>query len=255
MHIFEDIGSGRIYLGDCLEVMQDIPAGVIDMVLCDLPYGTTNCHWDSIIPFEALWPLYQRITIKNSALVFTASQPFTSALVSSRIDAFKHAWVWDKAKPSNFPLAKKQPMKYHEDIIVFSFGRCPYFPIMRPCPGRHAKKGVNKTPAVFAGGLDRPDYLEKVYTDKYPSSLLSFSNADQSKHRYHPTQKPVALFEYLIRTYTQENACVLDNCAGGGTSAIAAENAGRRWVCIEKEKKYYELAVERIRAHVQARHE
>lgn len=243
---FRDFDNGRFYLGECLETMASFPDGIFDMVMCDLPYGTTNCKWDSVIPFELLWLAYRRICKPNAAIVLTASQPFTSRLVCSNLDGFKYCWVWDKRKPSNFPLAKRQPMKYHEDIAVFCHGRVQYFPTMTPCPGRKAKKGVNRNPVVFRGGLDRIDYLDKVYTDKYPSSILTVSNADQTKDRIHPTQKPVALFEYLIKTYTNERALVLDNCAGSGTTAVACENLNRRWVCIEREEEYFNRAVARL---------
>jgi site-specific DNA-methyltransferase (adenine-specific) len=239
------IRNGEFWLGDCLELMKDIPDGSVDMVLCDLPYGTTACKWDTIIPFEPLWEQYWRVAKPNAAIVLTASQPFTAALVMSNVAMFKYCWVWDKKKPSNYPLAKQQPMKYHEDICVFSSGKCVYFPEMVPVVGRKSKKGVNKNPEVFQGGLDRPDYLEKVYTDKYPSSILKASNADQ-RNRLHPTQKPVALFEYLIKTYTNEGETVLDNCAGSGTTAIAAENTNRKWICIEQLPKYYYPAIMRV---------
>jgi site-specific DNA-methyltransferase (adenine-specific) len=233
--------------GNCLELMKEIPDGYVDMILCDLPYGTTACKWDSVIPFEPLWEQYRRVIKKNGAIVLTASQPFTSALVMSNAAMFKYCWVWDKKKPSNYPLAKQQPMKYHEDICVFSSGKCAYFPEMVPVAGRKAKKGVNKNPAVFQGGLDRPDYLEKVYTDKYPSSILEVSNADQ-RNRQHPTQKPVALMEYLIRTYTNEGETVLDNTMGSGTTGVACANTKRNFLGIEMDDKYFDIAEQRIEA-------
>lgn len=172
------------------------------------------------------------------------SEPFSSHLRMSNIKQYKYDWVWDKKKPANFPLAKLQPMKYHEVISVFNSKR--YYPIMVPVKGRKAKKGVNKNPTVFNGGLDRPDYLDKVYTDKYPSTILEFSNANQSKDRFHPTQKPVALFEYLIKTYTLEGETVLDNCAGSFTTAVACDNTNRNWICIEKEEEYCNIGLTRI---------
>lgn len=241
--------NGQIALGDCLDVMRSVPSASVDMILCDLPYGTTACSWDNVIPFAPLWSEYWRIVKPNAAIVLTASQPFTSALIMSQINRFKYCWVWDKKKPSNFPLAKIQPMKYHEDICVFSKDKATYNPIMVHVPGRKAKKGVNENPTVFSGRLNRPDYLEKVYTDKYPSSILEFSNADQT-NRLHPTQKPVALFEYLIKTYTNEGDTVLDNCLGSGTTAIAAENTGRRWIGIERDPTYFGAACDRIAAHI-----
>lgn len=225
--------------------MKEIPDGSVDMIMCDLPYGTTSCKWDTIIPFEPLWEAYRRVTKKNAAIVITASQPFTSALVTSNIRAFKYCWVWDKKKPANFPLAKKQPMKYHEDIAVFSFGTAPYYPEMVPVEGRKAKKGKNDGATVFNKGLERPDYLDKVYTDKYPSSILEVSNADQT-NRVHPTQKPVALMEYLIKTYTLPGELVLDNTMGSGTTGMACVNTGRSFIGIERDERYFSIASERI---------
>ena len=234
-----------ITCGDCLEVMQQIPDKSVDMILCDLPYGTTSCKWDSVIPFGALWEQYNRIIKNRNAIVLFGSEPFSTALRYSNLSNYKYDWVWNKKKPSNFPLAKKQPMKYHENIIVFN--SFVYYPIMVPVAGRKAKKGVNENPECFNGGLNRPDYLEKVYTDKYPSSIIEISNADQTR-RLHPTEKPVALFEYLISTYTNEGDTVLDNCIGSGTTAIACINTGRNFIGIEKEEKYRRTAEERIHA-------
>jgi site-specific DNA-methyltransferase (adenine-specific) len=234
-----------ITCGECLEVMQTIPDKSVDMILCDLPYGTTSCKWDSIISFSHLWKQYNRLIKNRKAIVLFGSEPFSTALRYSNLDNYKYDWVWNKKKPSNFPLAKKQPMKYHENIMVFN--SYVYYPIMVPVAGRKAKKGVNENPECFNGGLNRSDYLEKVYMDKYPSSIIEFSNADQTK-RLHPTEKPVALFEYLIRTYTNDGDTVLDNCIGSGTTAIACINTGRNYIGIEKEEKYCRIAEERIHA-------
>ena len=188
-----------ITCGDCLEVMQAIPDKSVDMILCDLPYGTTGCKWDTIIPFEPLWEQYKRIIKDNGAIVLTASQPFTSALVMSNIKMFKYEWVWDKKNISNPFLAKYQPLKQHENILVF--GGKNYFPIMekRDKPRKYQDK--------YGGGesFNKKGTGEKEYTleAKYPKSILEFSNAEQ-KGKLHPTQKPVALFEYLIKTYTNE---------------------------------------------------
>lgn len=238
--------------GDCLELMKGIPDGSVDMVLCDLPYGTTACKWDSIIPFADLWAEYRRIIKPKGAIALTASQPFTSALISSNFKDFRYCWVWDKKKPSNFPLAKKQPMKYHEDVVVFGKESPDYFPIMVPVVGRAAKKGVNKGYEGFRSGLEKPEYLEKVYTDKYPSSILEFSNANQA-NRFHPTQKPVALMEYLIRTYTNEGMTVLDNCMGSGTTGVACVNTGRKFIGIEMDAGYFETAQKRIACAIAAK--
>jgi site-specific DNA-methyltransferase (adenine-specific) len=250
--MWEKLPNCKLGRGDCLELMKEIPDGMVDLILCDLPYGTTACKWDAIIPFELLWGQYKRITKTDAAIVLTASQPFTSALITSNLKAFKYCWVWDKKKPSNFPLAKRQPMKYHEDIAVFSFGTSRYYPAMVPVEGRKAKKGKNDGASVFNKGLERPDYLEKVYTDKYPSSIIEVSNADQT-NRKHPTQKPVALMEYLIKTYTKENEVVLDNCMGSGTTGVACVNLNRRFIGIEKDESYYNIAKERIAKAIEAK--
>ena len=231
-------------LGDCLEKMKDIPDQSIDMVLTDPPYGTTACKWDTVIPFEPMWAELKRVIKPKGAILLFGSEPFSSLLRVSNLEQFKYDWIWNKKKPSNFSLAKKQPMKYHENIMVFYSKR--YFPIMIPVPGRKAKKGVNKNPTVFNSGLDRPDYLDKVYTDKYPSSILEFSNADQSKDRFHPTQKPVPLLEYLIKTYTLEGETVLDFTMGSGSTGVACVNLNRNFIGIEKDEKYFEIAKNRI---------
>ena len=235
----------QVTCGNCLELLPRVASGSVDMVLCDLPYRTTSCKWDTVIPFVPLWAEYWRVCKPDAAIVLTASQPFTTTLIASQMLYFKYCWVWNKKKPSNFPLAKRQPMKYHEDIVVFGRSGNPYKPMMVQVFGRRAKKGVNKNPRVFNGGLDRPDYLEKVYTDKYPSSIIDFSNADQSKERFHPTQKPVALFEYLIRTYTNEGDTVLDNCCGSGTTGVACKNTGRNFIQFELDPEYAAIAYER----------
>jgi len=235
----------KIIHGDCLEVMPQIPSGSIDMILCDLPYGTTACAWDTIIPFEPLWEQYERIIKDNGAIVLTASQPFTSALVMSNPKMFKYSWIWDKVKPSGFQVAKYRPMMRHEDVLVFGKGRVNYNPIMTP-------REKVKTSRVYSSSDSNPlkdnDGKNRTYTHKYPQSILTFSNAVQ-KGKVHPTQKPVALFEYLIKTYTNEGETVLDNCIGSGTTAIAALNTGRYFIGIEKEKKYFDIAKERIANH------
>jgi site-specific DNA-methyltransferase (adenine-specific) len=251
------IGNGEFWQGDCLELMKQIPDGSIDMILCDLPYGTTACKWDSVIPFDSLWSQYKRIIKKNHAIVLTASQPFTSALVMSNIDWFKYDWTWCKNRPTNFAHAKNKPMKKHEDILIFSEGttvhatqsmsRMPYFPqgLKDIEVKRVTKRDSEKTDAFFS---DRPGHREFIREKTgYPHTVLEFST-DQLG--IHPTAKPIALFEYLIKTYTTEGTTVLDNCAGSGTTAIAAENSSRNWICIEQDEDYYNAAVERVKEHV-----
>ena len=244
MKKFMDIKNGRFYLGDCLEVMKEIPDGVIDMILCDLPYGTTACSWDSIIPLEKLWAEYNRIVKDNGAMVFTCSPPFTYMLATSNIKNFKHEWVWNKVKPGAFAIAKYRPLRQHEDILVFCKGKLNYRPIMVPQKSRKGKIYASSDSA----SVKYNDGEERTYSEKYPKTIIEFSNAN-NKNKIHPTQKPVELFEYLIKTYTNEGELVLDNCAGSGTTAIAAENCGRKWVCIEQLEEYANKAIERILNH------
>jgi site-specific DNA-methyltransferase (adenine-specific) len=235
---FMDIKNGRFYLGDCLEVMKEIPDGVVDMILCDLPYGTTQNKWDSIIPFDELWKQYWRIIKPNGAIVLTAAQPFTSALVMSAIDNFKYNWTWQKGKPTGHLNAKKQPMRETEDICVFYKHQCTYNP-QNTIPTNKQVKRTNR------GNYGNCSKETTQTVTGYPTTIISF----KSETGFHPTQKPVELFEYLIKTYTNEGELVLDNCAGSGTTAIAAENCGRKWVCIEQLEEYANKAVERILNH------
>ncbi len=225
----------KILQGDCLELMKDIPDKSIDMILCDLPYGTTACKWDTIIPFEPMWEQYKRIIKDNGAIVLTASQPFTSALVMSNVKDFRYCWVWDKKISGNPLLAKYQPLKTHEDICVFSKKTHKYFPEMR--------KGKMRTKGGGKSKLLNMEMSKSVNDDYYPISIIEHSNA---KRGIHPTQKPVALFEYLIKTYTNEGDLVLDNCAGSFTTAIAAENTKRNWICMEQLEEYCEIGKNRI---------
>jgi len=223
--------------GNCLELMSDIDDKSIDMILCDLPYGTTACKWDTVIPFEPLWAHYKRIIKDNGAIVLTASQPFTSALVMSNIKMFKYCWVWEKEQGVNFMLSKKQPMKIHEDIAVFSNGSCKYNPLMQP--GKPYVSGKGNSGNV-TGNVNKVQTTNKG--TRFPKTILKI-NRETSLH---PTQKPVALFEYLIKTYTNEGELVLDNCAGSGTTAIACLRTNRNYILIEQETKYCDIANKRI---------
>lgn len=227
----------ELHLGDCLELMKDIPDGSVDMVLCDLPYGTTACKWDSVIPFEPLWEQYRRIAKKNAAIVLTASQPFTTALIASNLKGFRYCWVWDKKISGNPFLAKRQPMKRHEDVCVFSAKPHAYFPQM--VTGKMRAKGGGHS-KLFDVAL-----TSSVNDQYYPSSIIEFSNA---KRGVHPTQKPVALMEYMVRTYTNEGDLVLDNCMGSGTTGVACMNTGRRFIGMEMDAGYFAIAQERIAA-------
>ena len=241
--------------GDCLEEMPKLADKSIDMILCDLPYGTTACKWDTVIPFEPLWTQYKRLIKDNGAIVLTASQPFTSALVMSNPKMFKYEWVWIKAKPSNFLMGKKQPMKYTENILIFYKKQPTYNPIMikrdEKNKRNNKKCGYLKYEAL---GLNEDnkyaDRLKAGMNDYiYPRNYLYFSQNTKVKY-VHPTQKPVALLEYLIKTYTLEGETVLDNCAGSGSTAIACLNTNRNFIGIEKDDKYFEIAKKRIEEHL-----
>lgn len=243
------IGNATLYLGDCLELMKQIPDGSVDMILCDLPYGTTACKWDTVIPFEPLWAQYRRIAKKNAAIVLTASQPFTTALIASNMREFAYCWVWDKKFAANFVQAKRMPLRVHEDVVVFcTSGKTPrYYPQMTP-RDKPIKVGGNKQseaiPIRQTEAAAAFSAAGKTYDEKFPETIIEF-NCREGRG-LHPTQKPVALMEYLIRTYTQEGETVLDNCMGSGTTGVACANTGRRFIGIELEPKYFDIALERI---------
>jgi len=232
----------KVIQGDCLEVMKDIPDKSIDMILCDLPYGTTACKWDTIIPFEPLWEQYKRIIKDNGAIVLTASQPFTSALVMSNLGMFKYEIVWEKDKPSDFATAKYRTMKYHENILIFSKGKETYNPQMtKGEPNHSVGMGVRKK--KNESGANTKIVSNKTDGIKHPKSVLKINRESKP---IHPTQKPVALFEYLIKTYTNEGDLVLDNCAGSGTTGVACKNLNRNYILIEKEPAYIEIINKRL---------
>jgi site-specific DNA-methyltransferase (adenine-specific) len=243
--------NGILYQGDCLELMDDIPDKTIDMILCDLPYGITNCSWDSIIPLDKLWEQYQRIIKDNGAIVLFGSQPFTSKLIMSNLKRFKYEWIWEKERGTGFQFAKNQPLRKVENICIFYKRKCIYNPIMTPLdkPYKHALP-INKSDTLNKGfsSIDNGDIhnrIYKEYTHSYPNNILKFAR-DNAGKGLHPTQKPVALCEYLIKTYTNENDIILDNCSGSCTTAIAAINTNRKWLCIEKEQKYCDVSVKRL---------
>lgn len=234
--------------GDCLELMAGIPDGSVDMILCDLPYGTTACKWDTVIPFEPLWAHYRRVAKRNAAIVLTASQPFTAALVMSNPSEFRYCWVWEKPKASNFLLARKQPLKAHEDIAVFCQQATPYFPQMAQGEPyfRGGIKTIHDNPEVANTIPGYHSHIrQSVDGKRFPRTVQKFTTAER-EGRLHPTQKPVALMEYLVRTYTREGETVLDNCMGSGTTGVACANTGRQFIGIEREPKYFEIARERI---------
>lgn len=250
----------QIINGDCLEVMKTIPDKSVDMILCDLPYGTTACKWDNVIPFEPLWEQYNRVIKDNGAIVLFGSEPFTSHLILSNLKAFREKLTWEKHRAGNFGCAKYMHLKYTEDIVVFSKKRCTYNPQMIKRTSdrvRQAQKGKSKQWASIreqSGEVSfATQYQPKEWTYynadfKYPSNVLKFpSVVSNSKEKVnHPTQKPVLLLEYLIKTYTNENEVVLDNCMGSGSTGVAAVKNHRDFIGIELDKKYFEIAKERI---------
>ncbi len=231
------ITSGA-HLGDCLELMKAIPSGSVDMILCDLPYGTTQNAWDSIIPLKSLWAEYERIAKETAPIVLTAAQPFTSVLVSSNLAHFKYEWIWEKDNGTGFLNAKKQPLRNHEEILVFYRKQCVYNPQMR-----EGKPYVAKAGTKSSNYGKQVDVVTTNTGERYPLTVVRFT---RDKSKVHPTQKPVSLWEYLIKTYTNTSDLVLDNCAGSGTTAVACIKTNRRFICIEKEPKYYEVMTNRI---------
>jgi len=226
--------------GDCLERMKEIEDGSVDMVLADPPYGTTACKWDSIIPLEPMWEQLKRVIKPNGAIVMTASQPFTTTLIASNMKMFKYCWVWEKEQAVNFMFLKKQAGKIHEDIPVFYAKQPNYIPQMSKGYRKSRSGSKNK---VESHELNGGSPTRSGATDRYPTSILKF-NRDRGK--IHPTQKPVALMEYLIKTYTNEGETVLDFTMGSGTTGVACKNLNREFIGIEMDLEYFKIAGYRI---------
>lgn len=239
--------------GDCLELMKGIEDASIDLILCDLPYGTVSCKWDVIIPFEKLWEQYRRIVKENAAIVLFGSQPFTSVLGSSAVDILRYGMVWEKGRPTNFPNAKRMPLKGFEDILVFYKKQPVYNPqgLVRidkqvKNTGTKTRKGSlkeNGDRTSVHNDLTKSDVYTQEFTN-YPRGILKYT---QDKVSLHPTQKPIDLCEYLVKTYTNEGMTVLDNCMGSGTTGVACVNTNRKFIGIEKDEGYFKIAEERIK--------
>ncbi len=251
-HYCKTLVSGSALVNaDCFDIFPYIKDKSVNLILADLPYGTTACKWDSILPFDKLWEQYERIIKPNGAIILTASQPFTSALVMSNIKMFKYCGYWIKDKPSNFLMGKKQPLRYVEEWCVFSKGVPIYNPQMQLREEKNKRK--NKLTSSFLKneniGINKKtdkyqDRLKSGLNDYiYPRNYQKFNNRTEGLH---PTQKPVELMKYLIKTYTNENDIVLDNCMGSGSTGLASKELNRFFVGIEKEKQYYEIAVSRV---------
>jgi len=252
--------ANNVYCGDCLELMKEIDDQSVDLILCDLPYGTTRCKWDVIIPFESLWQHYSRIIKPNGAILLFGNEPFSSKLRLSNINQYKYDWYWQKDKAANFLFGNKMPLKNIEIISVFYNMQPIYNPQKEINPKGVSKRHLYKNPAKITKNVkevmgdswketkmdNTQNYHGKSYEpDKLlPKQLIYFAREQRGKA--HPTQKPVALCEYLIKTYTNEGDLVLDNCLGSGTTAIACIRTGRNYIGIEKEQKYVDIALQRI---------
>jgi len=237
----------KLYLGDCFEIFPTLDVGSIDAIITDLPYGTTACKWDTVIPFESMWKEVKRVLKPNGVFVTTASQPFTSALIMSNIDNYKHSWVWDKNRGNGHLIAKYRPLQQTEDVVVFCDGSHVYNPQMRKRK-KPRKFGGSPSETSLCNKQNFKDTFTRVdYTENYPTNLLEISWS--IRNGLHPTQKPVALYEYLIRTYTNEGDTVLDICMGSGTTIVAAIRTGRNAIGIEKDTEfgYMEIAEKRCK--------
>jgi site-specific DNA-methyltransferase (adenine-specific) len=235
----------NLMLGDCLELMRGLPDSSVDLILCDLPYGITQCRWDSIIPLDALWLEYKRIIKPNAVIALTACQPFTTTLISSNIKMFKYVWVWSKKSSTGFLNAKIRPLRSHEDIVIFSKGKPVYYPIMTVRGIPRQKGSYNKRIGDGDGNYGKFQNVQSVNNKFYPKDVIEISNAQQAG-KVHPTQKPVELMEYLIKTYTQHGGVVLDNCMGSGTTGVACKNTGRDFIGMELDPDYFAIAEARI---------
>jgi site-specific DNA-methyltransferase (adenine-specific) len=248
----------NLHHGDCIEFMRTLPSNSVDMVLTDIPFQVTNCDWDTLIPFDIMWEQLNRICKTNTPIVLHGTQPFTSKLICSNLKGFKYQWVWEKSKSSNFVQVKNQPLKNFEDILVFTSSgeKANYYPQMvqgesyKPRPGKKgsATEVLNNVPnPLFRNGS--PDGL------RYPKAIQYFKTAESEGKTLHPTQKPVALLEYLIRTYSQEGETVLDFTFGSGSTAIAALNTNRKFIGCELDETYFKIAQDRISKHLLEQYE
>jgi len=247
------IDDALLYKGDCLEIMKNIPDGSIDLILTDPPYGTTSCKWDSVIPFEPMWGQLNRIIKPNGAIVLFGSEPFSSALRMSNIKKYKYDWVWKKSKPTGFSHSKNMPLKDFENVIVFSNGGVGHRNLLKnrmeynPQGVYRCNRKIKRNTRGFGGVIERESQTNE-YTGKlsgFPKMVIKFSNIIINKS-IHPTQKPVSLMEYLIKTYTNEGETVLDFTMGSGTTGVACVNLNRSFIGIEQDEKYFEIASKRI---------
>lgn len=244
----------ELYFGDCLDLMKDIPDNSIDMILCDPPFGTTSNRWDKQLPFDPMWCEYKRIIKDKQTIVIFALEPFATKLRYSNLKNYKYDWIWDKHSTNGFLNAKKRPLKRYENICVFSYGVPVYYPQME-VRGKERNKGAyNHKSGDGDGVYGRYKNLKNKNNIYYPTDILSYSNATRAG-KIHSTQKPVALLEYLIKTYTNEGETVLDNCMGSGSTGVACVNTGRNFIGIELDEYYYGIAKERIDTAYKEKHQ
>lgn len=248
MEIVTSFEKNKIINADCFTILPQIPDKSVDFILSDLPYGTTGeLKWDSILPLDKIWSEYHRIIKPNGAIALFGQDPFTSKLIMSNLNEFKYRWVWEKSKASNYLHAKQQPLRAHEDIAIFYSGQCTYNPQFTYDKPYHLKERERLAPAY--GSRGRAVAIESTDGRRYPRTVLKYKTAENdepSRHTYHPTQKPIELLEYFIKTYTNEGETVLDNCAGSFSTCIAAQNCNRNWIGIEREQEYCFKAKDRF---------
>jgi len=236
----------KIYNEDCLEGMKRIPDKSVDMILCDLPYGTTACSWDTIIPLEPLWEQYERVIKDNGAIVLTAQTPFDKVLGASNLKLLRYEWIWGKSEGTGGMNANKMPLKKHENVLIFYKKLPTYNPQFTEGKPYKIKRNKPSLDSAYGKTGTKNNFLSVNEGKRYPVSIVEFG---RDKAKLHPTQKPVPLFEYLIKTYTNKNETVLDNCMGSGTTAIACMNTERNFIGFELDETYYEKSLERIKEH------
>lgn len=247
-----DMSKFKLICGDCLEKMAEIPEGSVDAIITDLPYGTTSCIWDVVIPLDELWRQFSRIIREDGAICLFSAQPFTSVLISSNLNMYRYSWIWNKLHAENFQLANIQPLRVTEDICIFSKSKsangakvkCRYFPVMEKRDKPYSRTGTSKRSFSWLHDSSMTQ-IEKTYDERCPNNILTFKK-DFGKSRLHPTQKPVSLLEYLVKTYTNEGDTVLDATMGSGSTGVACVNTNRNFIGIEKDEKYFSIAKERI---------
>jgi len=238
------VSRSTFYLGDCLVEMDKIADKSVDMILCDLPYGTTQNKWDAVIPFDKLWKQYERVIKDNGMICLTSAEPFTSSLITSNKKLFKYDLIWDKKLSSGFLNAKRMPLRRHEQILCF-YKKLPIYNPEMVTRGKVRKKGITTETGKHTSNYGKFENSVVENNEYYPTSIIEVSNANR-KEKLHPTEKPVELMEYLIKTYTNEGETVLDNCMGSGTTGVACKKTGRHFIGIEKDENYFNIAVRRL---------